>query len=191
MVQVKKKEIRDCILRSATDLFSQNGYNATTLSAIAKEAKVGVGNIYSYFPSKLHLLYEIYRPWFQEWIAGLEKDIAALRSPRQKLKRLVIGLWHDFPAGNPRLANSLMEALSSNDVQAGKPSDLLMWAETRLTGILATILPPKKAQLLENRALAHVLMMAQDGFIINYRWGQISSVDVLADRISAALLDGR
>jgi AcrR family transcriptional regulator len=191
VVQVKKEEIRNCILRSAAELFSQNGYNATTLSAIAKKAKVGVGNIYSYFPSKLDLLYEIYRPWFEEWMADLEKDIAALRSPRQKLKRLVIGLWHDFPAGNPRLANSLMEALSSNDAQAGKPSDLLIWAETRLTSILATILPPKKAQLLENRALAHVLMMAQDGFIINYRWGQISSVDALADKISAALLDGR
>ena len=183
MAQVKKEEVRNAILESARVLFSRDGYHATTLNAIAKRAKLGVGNIYLYFPSKLHLLYDIYRPWFQSWISDLEAEVNAMRTPQQKLKKLLVGLWHDFPAHNPGLANSLMEALSSNAAEDGKPNDLLKWTERQVTKCLAAILPEDKHDLLDGDDLAHVLMMAQDGFIINYRWGDIRGVDALVNKI--------
>jgi AcrR family transcriptional regulator len=187
VAQVKKKEVRDAILESASALFSRDGYHATTLNAIAKRAKLGVGSIYLYFPSKLHLLYEIYRPWFQAWMFDLERQVSAVRTPQQKLKKLVVGLWHDFPARNPGLANSLMEALASSAAEDGKPNDLLAWTEREVTKSLAAILPENKHYLLAGDDLAHVLMMAQDGFIINYRWGDIRSVDAFVDKISHIL----
>jgi AcrR family transcriptional regulator len=187
VAQVKKQEVRDAILESARALFSRDGYHATTLNAIAKRAKLGVGNIYLYFPSKLHLLYEIYRPWFQAWMADLEAQVNALQTPQQKLEKLLVGLWHDFPQYNPGLANSLMEALSSNTAEEGKPNDLLAWTEGEVTKCLATILPKDKHHLLDGDDLSHVLMMAQDGFIINYRWGDIRAVDAFASKISRAL----
>jgi AcrR family transcriptional regulator len=187
VAQVKKKEVRDAILESARALFSRDGYHATTLSAIAKRAKLGVGNIYLYFPSKLHLLYEIYRPWFQAWMADLEAQVEALKAPQQKLEKLLVGLWHDFPAHNPGLANSLMEALSSNAAEEGKPNDLLAWTEREVTKCLAMILPEDKHHFLDGDDLAHVLMMAQDGFIINYRWGDVRSVDTFANKMSRML----
>jgi AcrR family transcriptional regulator len=188
VAQVKKKEVRDAILESARALFSRDGYHATTLSAIAKRAKLGVGNIYLYFPSKLHLLYEIYRPWFQAWMVDLETQVKALQTPQRKLEKLLVGLWHDFPAHNPGLANSLMEALSSNAAEGGKPNDLLAWTEREVTKCLATILPEDKHHLLDGDDLSHVLMMAQDGFIINYRWGDIRAVDAFAKKLSEAFL---
>ena len=63
MVQVKKKQVRQAILDSAYDLFSERGYHSTTLQDVAELAGVGVSSLYSYFPSKLHLLYAVFEPW--------------------------------------------------------------------------------------------------------------------------------
>jgi AcrR family transcriptional regulator len=188
VVQVKKNEVRDAILSSARELFSSHGYHETKLTAIAAKAKVGVGNIYSYFPSKLHLLYEIYRPWFEAWLIGVEAHVRTARGPRKKLQRLIVSLWHDFPAVNPGLANSLMEALASNHDNPRKPDDLLQWTEQRVTAILKGILPPDRMHWLENNALSHILLMAQDGFVINYRWGDVRAIEAVAATMTGALL---
>lgn len=188
MAQVKKKAVQDAILRSAERLFATRGYAATTLSRIAAESNVGVGNIYSYFPSKLHLLYEVYRPWFERYLFALVADVRAERTARRRLHRLIVGLWHDLPVSNPRFANSLMEALASSEETDRKPSDLLSWTEEQLTALLRDILPPGNDRWLANNRLAHLLMMAQDGFIINHRWGESGSVDALADSLCAVLL---
>src|SRR5262249_13522754 len=63
MVQVKKASVRNAITESAYELFSRRGYNATTLLDIAQMAGTGVSSLYSYFPSKLHLLYAVVEPW--------------------------------------------------------------------------------------------------------------------------------
>ncbi|MET0207993.1 MAG: TetR/AcrR family transcriptional regulator, partial [Burkholderiaceae bacterium] len=62
MAQHKKTEVREAILEGAFELFSTQGYAATTLSQIAKSAGVSSGNIYIYFESKLDILYAIYDP---------------------------------------------------------------------------------------------------------------------------------
>ena len=62
MAQVKKPKLRQAILTASFSLFSGNGYHNTTIAQIAKQAKVSTANVYSYFPSKLHILYAIYEP---------------------------------------------------------------------------------------------------------------------------------
>ena len=47
------------IYRVAADLFLKNGYQNTTLSAIAKKAEVSTGTLYRYYPSKGDFLTEI------------------------------------------------------------------------------------------------------------------------------------
>jgi AcrR family transcriptional regulator len=79
MVQHKKAAVRDAILEGAFRLFSEHGYAATTLAAIAKSAEVSQGNIYIYFGSKLEILYAIYDPWLRSRIEKLELDLAAVR----------------------------------------------------------------------------------------------------------------
>ena len=51
-----KARIRDAALVS----FVERGYAETTIRLIAKEAGVSVGNAYYYFPSKEHLVQELY-----------------------------------------------------------------------------------------------------------------------------------
>ena len=47
---------RQKILDAALKVFSQNGYNASTIKQIAKKAKVAEGTIYLYFKNKKELL---------------------------------------------------------------------------------------------------------------------------------------
>ncbi len=56
---VKAEQTRQAILRSASELFAEQGFTATTISGIAAGADVAVETVYSRFGSKLTLLSEI------------------------------------------------------------------------------------------------------------------------------------
>ena len=147
MVQVKKNEVRQAILDSAYDLFSERGYHSTTLQDIAEFAGVGVSSLYSYFPSKLHLLYAVFEPWHKDAFAQLEKRVLRLKSPRERLRAVLLGLWLDIPIANIGLTNSLMQALASADPEQKKPVPLLKWTEERLSKLLSNALPRDAAQV--------------------------------------------
>jgi AcrR family transcriptional regulator len=57
---VKGEQTRELILTTALRLFRENGYDATTMRVIAREAGVSVGNAYYYFASKEHLIQAFY-----------------------------------------------------------------------------------------------------------------------------------
>ena len=54
-----RKEKRGLIMSTALELFAKNGFNATSISMIAKEAGISKGLMYNYFKSKDELLYSI------------------------------------------------------------------------------------------------------------------------------------
>ncbi|CCH29803.1 TetR family transcriptional regulator [Actinosynnema sp. NPDC047251] len=56
----KSEQTRAAIVESAMRLFLENGYDRTTMRAIAADAGVSVGNAYYYFPSKEHLIQGFY-----------------------------------------------------------------------------------------------------------------------------------
>jgi AcrR family transcriptional regulator len=56
----KSEQTRTLIVETALRLFRENGYDRTTMRAIAKEAGVSVGNAYYYFASKEHLVQGFY-----------------------------------------------------------------------------------------------------------------------------------
>jgi AcrR family transcriptional regulator len=188
MGQVKKQEIYERIVQNAAELFSAHGYHQTSLTTIAKASGIAVGNIYSYFPSKLHLLYRIYRPWFENCVRQLTADVDALTSPREKLSRLLFGLWRDIPMQNPGLAISLMEALASADSKEGKPDDLLRWTESELSRLLRRTVPKSRHYLVKGELLSHLLIMAQDGFIINQRLNDIREMEMIVEIVCDMLL---
>src|SRR2546423_434557 len=51
---------RQLILDTALRLFRTQGYDKTTMRAIASEAGLSPGNAYYYFPSKQHLVQDFY-----------------------------------------------------------------------------------------------------------------------------------
>lgn len=59
-VTTKGEATRAAIFQAALDLFKVHGYEATTMRAIAERAGVSLGSSYHYFPSKEHLILELY-----------------------------------------------------------------------------------------------------------------------------------
>ena len=57
----KSSETRLRILEAAYRLFIENGYNATAMRAISKEAGVTVGAIYNHFQTKEDIWREVLR----------------------------------------------------------------------------------------------------------------------------------
>lgn len=58
--RAKGEQTRAAIVAAALRLFRENGYEATTMRAIAREAGVATGNAYYYFGSKEELIQEFY-----------------------------------------------------------------------------------------------------------------------------------
>lgn len=56
-----REEKKAIIMNVALELFSGNGYNSTSISDIAKAAKISKGLMYNYFESKEDLLFNIFK----------------------------------------------------------------------------------------------------------------------------------
>ena len=167
MAQIKKAEIRDAILKSALKLFKRKGYVATTTAQIASGAGVSEANRYVYFPSKFQILFELYEAWFRDRIDDLEGRLAREVAPRDRLRLLLIELWRDMPLHDNGFANNLMQALTTVARADGYRPDLLRWIENRIEAMILAAVPAARQARLVGGGLAHVLMMAQDGFVTN------------------------
>lgn len=166
MAQVKKREVREAILAAAFQLFSRQGYQKTTLSQISHRAGVSAANVYVYFGSKLEVLYAIYDPWLRQRLERLERELARLRGPGPRLKRLVSALWRDIPAERNGFANNVMQAVSTATPEEGYNPALLDWVESKIASMIRGALPPRRGAPLGTPHLSHILMMAFDGFVI-------------------------
>jgi AcrR family transcriptional regulator len=101
----KSDDTRAKITETAIESFRQRGYDQTTIRLIADEAGISVGNAYYYFPTKNHLVQELYLR-----VQGdhLERVHAAFGTSTDIAKRLEIALlcgldatgsFHDSAAG--------------------------------------------------------------------------------------------
>lgn len=93
----KSEATRTLIVETALRLFQENGYDKTTMRAIAKEAGVSVGNAYYYFSSKEQLVQGFY-----DRITQLHEEACAevLTSEKDFAKRLraVLVAWLEVAA---------------------------------------------------------------------------------------------
>ncbi|MCA8959138.1 MAG: TetR family transcriptional regulator [Planctomycetes bacterium] len=83
------EEKRQLILDAALALFRDQGYEKTTMRAIAEASGVAVGNAYYYFASKEELVQEFYRELVEEHAARCAPIFAAERSFEERLRRVL------------------------------------------------------------------------------------------------------
>lgn len=82
MVQVLKETIRSQIIDAAEALFAKDGYKKATMGAIAEQAGIATGSIYTYFPTKKALFESIITPAFAREFSTLTTNrIAAFAAP--------------------------------------------------------------------------------------------------------------
>ena len=83
------------------ELFTTQGYHASTTPEIAARAGVAEGTIYRHFASKEQLLNEIYRAGVRVFVTVVREQPAALPCA-ERLQRVAAG-WRDVAIKNPAL----------------------------------------------------------------------------------------
>ena len=189
-MQVKKASQRDLILRHAFRHFAKRGFKQTTMAQIAAAARMTVANIYVYFPSKMHLLYEIYRPMLTDQLERLAVEVRALATPEAKVRRLLAGIWCDLAVSHNGFANNLMQALAEADPKQGKADrEFLTQCERFVSDLLRECLPADRRHLAGDARVATFIWMAFDGFVINWRLGETRNSAGVAELVADLILD--
>jgi AcrR family transcriptional regulator len=88
-------------VRSALELFTSQGYHASTTPQIAEQARVAEGTIYRHFDSKEHLFNEIFRAALRV-LVGSAREAAAATGCRGRL-RYIAEAWQDLAGRDPAL----------------------------------------------------------------------------------------
>ena len=83
-----RKTSKEMILSVALELFAQNGYRGTSISQIAKKAKISKGLMYNYFKNKEKLLEAIVLEGFSK-IIEMDYGLSKSDKPANKLKSLI------------------------------------------------------------------------------------------------------
>jgi len=86
----KGEQTRTAIVEAALRLFAENGYEATTMRAIAREAGVATGNAYYYYASKEELVREYFARHQAEHAAACRQVLAK----ETRLERRITGVLH-------------------------------------------------------------------------------------------------
>jgi AcrR family transcriptional regulator len=90
----KSEETRSLIVATAMRLFTENGYDRTTMRAIAAEAGVSVGNAYYYFSSKEQLIQGFYDEIARTHHTAARERISGTAELGERLKEALL-CWLD------------------------------------------------------------------------------------------------
>ena len=81
--ETKKRKTRAAIMQAAVKLFSEKGFEKTSIEELAREAGIGKGTVYSYFQTKSDILHAFCEDELvclhQELTANADKEIPLLK----------------------------------------------------------------------------------------------------------------
>jgi AcrR family transcriptional regulator len=99
VLSAKQKSKREAIIEAATDLFTNSGYETTTIAHVAKKAGVAVGTVYLYFKNKQEILYAVKYDWDEDF-AHLMSQTGLNALPHQQRLRPLIKACFDICSQN-------------------------------------------------------------------------------------------
>lgn len=104
--QQRGVETRAIILQTALDLFSENGYDATSVAQICQGAQVSKGAFYHHFASKQELFLALMESWLVNLRGSIEtRGVSVARVPEtlDHMAEVSGGLFVDLESGFPIL----------------------------------------------------------------------------------------
>lgn len=151
----KSEQTRQTITDIALRSFRERGYDATTIRLIAAEAEISVGNAYYYYPTKNHMVQQLYLRVQSE---HRERAQAGMRGVADLAKRLEVVLmtgldslepYHETAPGFLAVAispaspvNPLSEeSKAARDVVLGLFTELVEGSSTSIPAFLRERLP--------------------------------------------------
>lgn len=154
-LSAKAEQTRNAIVEAALRLFRSNGYDGTTMRAIAGEADVSLGNAYYYFSSKEHLIQAFYHQVQLEHAAAVAPVLAHEQGFVPRLEGLlqewvtVAAPYHEFAgkffrnAAEPTspLSPFSEESKPARDAALGVLKEVVDGADVKLAPALRSELP--------------------------------------------------
>lgn len=140
------EQTRALILATALRLFEEQGYDRTTMRAIAAEAGVSVGNAYYYFDSKEHLIHAFYGQ-------NTERHVAAARpvldSDRDLVARLrgVLRAWVEVNQPYHEFAGAFFKTAADPHRPMSPFSRDSAPARERVTGLFREVIEGSDAKI--------------------------------------------
>jgi AcrR family transcriptional regulator len=88
--KIKKADVtRERLFKVAMQMIAKDGFDATTMRAIATKAEVAPGAIYYHFDSKESLIQEYYRQSHEDHLALLADELKSVVDFEQRLHRVI------------------------------------------------------------------------------------------------------
>ncbi|MFM9920540.1 TetR family transcriptional regulator [Lacisediminihabitans sp. H27-G8] len=123
----KSDDTRAKITETAIESFRERGYDQTTIRLIAEEAGISVGNAYYYFPTKNHLVQELYLRVQGDHLERVHAEFGASTDIAKRLEVALLcgmdatGPYHDSAAGFLAAAISPTSAVSPFGADSAGP----------------------------------------------------------------------
>ncbi len=123
----KSDDTRAKITETAIDSFRERGYDQTTIRLIADEAGISVGNAYYYFPTKNHLVQELYLRVQRDHLERAREEFGSSKDIAKRLEAAFLsgldatGPYHDSAPGFLSAAIAPTSAVSPFGADAAEP----------------------------------------------------------------------
>lgn len=99
----QKEATRSRVLDAARDLFDSVGYDETTVRAIARQAGVSVGSVFTTFAAKAEILSHVMQERLEGLYAELDRVAPNLRGSTADRLRSIFAIHYSFEARHTRL----------------------------------------------------------------------------------------
>lgn len=140
----------DFLIEAAGELFARDGFERTTLKAVADRAGVAKGLVAHHFQSKHGLLLAVVEHYYDSLVQTMREEDDARREPRERIRALV-DVYFDFMAASSAFP-SLLQHTANRDPEVlalarRKLSGLHEWIERNVLTGLATRGPLSARQM--------------------------------------------
>ncbi len=142
----KSEETRSLIVATALRLFAENGYDRTTMRAIATEAGVSVGNAYYYFASKDQLIQGFYDEIAKVHLTTARQAIEGERDFSARLKTVLL-TWLDVAEPYQRFGTQFFVNAADPDSPLSPFSEESTPARDASIGLMRDVIADSDAKL--------------------------------------------
>ncbi len=86
---LRNEQKKRLILKVATEVFAERGFNETTIAQISQRAKIAEGSIYHYFENKEALLFSIPEERLENFLSGVSQSLEGVKGALNKIRKLI------------------------------------------------------------------------------------------------------
>ncbi|WP_206699890.1 TetR/AcrR family transcriptional regulator [Actinomadura sp. RB99] len=173
------------ILTAAAEIAAENGYEGTTISKVTKRSGLPASSVYWFFRDKDHLLAEVVRHSFEQWIAAeprWERDPRDERTLAEGLRDILSRSTRGLPGAPDFLRIGHMLLLESREVEAEARQYFLAARDAVASSIAAWFTSYFSTELRARRPelamdLARVVMASTDGLFLAHQIDESADAD--------------